>query len=227
MLLDRVDIDAHVGKIDGDVKALIFDQLKNIARGIHESMGRDCEIVIHDFEDLEHSIIWIEGHVTNRQIGGSLTNLGLTKLRKGDIEDLHNYTTHSEDGRTLKSSSTFLRDGEGNVFGAFCINVDITPFLAFEHVLRNLTRREVDESVTEFLSDNVSEILTTMVAETTYEIGKPVSAMSKDDKVSLVTMLDEKGAFQLKKAVPFIARRLGVSRFTVYNYLNEARENSH
>ena len=31
------------------------------------------------------------------------------------------------------------------------------------------------------------------------------------------------GDFQVKRAVPLIAKRLGVSRYTVYNYLNEVR----
>jgi hypothetical protein len=32
--------------------------------------------------------------------------------------------------------------------------------------------------------------------------------------------LDERGAFQLRKAVEAVADAMGVSRFTVYNYLN-------
>jgi len=210
--------------VEDHIKGVIFDQLKAIALGVRESIGLDCEVVIHDFDDLEHSIICIEGNVTHRQIGGSLTNLGLAKLRKGETDDLYNYTTSTEDGRILKSSSTFLRDRNGRVFGAFCINADITSLLAFEHTLRALCHRDDADNVTEFLSDNISEILTTMMSETTYEIGKPISLMSKEDKVSLVSLLDEKGAFQVKKAVPFVAQQLGVSRYTVYNYLNEARE---
>ena len=34
--------------------------------------------------------------------------------------------------------------------------------------------------------------------------------------------LDERGAFLIKKSVEQVAERLGVSRFTIYNYLDQA-----
>lgn len=207
-------------------RAAIFEQLKSLATVIREAVGQDCEVVIHDFSDLEHSIIWIEGDVTDRKIGGSLTDLGLAKIRAGETEDLYNYRTYTDDGRTLRSSSAFLRDPEGNVFGALCVNVDITPLLAFEHVLRGLCKHDdpKTEEVAETFSDDINEILENLVDEAAYDIGKPPALMTKEEKVELVAALDNKGAFQVKKAVPFVAGRLGVSRYTVYNYLNEARE---
>ena len=200
----------------------IFDQLKSLARAIKEVIGQECEVVIHDFSDLEHSIIWIEGNVTNRETGGSLTDLGLAKIRAGETEDLYNYITY-DNGRTLRSSSTFLRDSDGQVFGALCINVDITPLLAIEHTLRTLTKGNDSQGISEHFSDDIHEIVNMMIEEATVEIGKPLALMSKEEKVAVVAMLDSKGAFEVKKAVPYVAGRLGVSRYTVYNYINESR----
>ena len=202
----------------------IFDQLISLAPAIQNAIGQDCEVVIHDFSDLEHSIIAIAGNVTNRKVGGSLTDLGLEKVRSGETDDLYNYTTHLKDGRTLKSTSAFLRDEDGNVFGALCINVDITPFLAFEHVMRNILQRNETDGITETFSDDIREVLGTLIQDATYEIGKPLALMTRDEKIELIAILDNKGTFQVKKAVPIVADRLGVSRYTVYNYLNEARD---
>ena len=47
--------------------------------------------------------------------------------------------------------------------------------------------------------------------------------MTRADKQQLVRYLDERGAFALRKAVESVAETLGVSRFTVYNYLDAAR----
>lgn len=210
--------------VGSQCKDAVFTQLKALAPTIKEAIGQNCEVVIHDFSDLEHSIIWIEGNVTNRNLGGSLTDLGLAKIRAGETDDLHNYTTYTDDGKTLRSSSTFLRDDSGDVFGALCINIDITPLLAFQHVLDDLCRHDGTEDVTETFVDDIHEILEGMIEEATGEIGKPPSLMSKEERVTFVAILDGQGAFQVKKAVPLIAGRLGVSRYTVYNYLNEARE---
>jgi hypothetical protein len=52
------------------------------------------------------------------------------------------------------------------------------------------------------------------------ELGAPLAALSREDKQRAVRLLDERGAFTLRKAVEDVADALGVSRFTVYNYLN-------
>src|SRR5215212_7308520 len=107
-----------------------FENLKAIAQSIVQTLGEhSCEVIIHDLTDLEHSIIWVEGNVTSRCIGGAMTDLGISKVRAGDFQHAINYVTHTEDGRTLKSCSVFLRDSAGKCWGAFCINVDITPFV--------------------------------------------------------------------------------------------------
>lgn len=57
------------------------------------------------------------------------------------------------------------------------------------------------------------------------ELGAPLSSLSRADKQYAVAMLDDMGAFALRKSVEDVADALAVSRFTVYNYLNaiEAR----
>ena len=52
------------------------------------------------------------------------------------------------------------------------------------------------------------------------ELGAPLAELSREGKQRAVRLLDERGAFQLRKSVEEVADALGVSRFTVYNYLN-------
>jgi hypothetical protein len=59
-----------------------------------------------------------------------------------------------------------------------------------------------------------------MIAGVEAELGAPLAELSREDKQKAVRMLDDQGAFQLRKAVEEVADALGVSRFTVYNYLN-------
>jgi hypothetical protein len=63
-----------------------------------------------------------------------------------------------------------------------------------------------------------------MIAAVESELGAPLAELSREDKQHAVRLLEDRGAFQLRKAVEEVADALGVSRFTVYNYLNaEAR----
>jgi predicted transcriptional regulator YheO len=55
------------------------------------------------------------------------------------------------------------------------------------------------------------------------EVGHSLGAMNRLEKQRVVRFLDERGAFALRKSVERVADALGVSRFTVYNYLDATR----
>jgi hypothetical protein len=59
-----------------------------------------------------------------------------------------------------------------------------------------------------------------MIAGVEVQLGGPLHDLSREDKQTAVKLLDERGAFRLRKSVEEVADALGVSRFTVYNYLN-------
>ncbi|HBY95880.1 MAG TPA: transcriptional regulator [Chloroflexi bacterium] len=207
-----------------DGRETILENLKAIGRAVVESFGgHACEVLIHDLSDLEHSIIWVEGNVTGRHVGGSMTDLGLELVRGEKFEDLFNYTTYTDDGRVLKSSSIFLRDAAGQTWGAFCLNLDVTPYHTIVHQLKKSILREGESGVTETFSDDVEITVRNLLAEAAFECGKPLHALHKSDRLAVIQILDRKGVFQVKRAVPILAKYLGVSRYTVYNDLNAVR----
>jgi hypothetical protein len=59
-----------------------------------------------------------------------------------------------------------------------------------------------------------------MITSVEQQLGAPLAELSREDKQRAVRLLEESGAFRLRKAVEEVADALGVSRFTVYNYLN-------
>ena len=105
-----------------------LELLKQIASAIHKLLGSQCEVVIHDFSDLAHSIVHLEGNVTGRSVRGAATDLILSQVRQGKTDqDVYNYQTQLPNGHVLKSCTLYLHDDDGQTFGAFCINFDITP----------------------------------------------------------------------------------------------------
>ncbi|MGT2462289.1 helix-turn-helix domain-containing protein [Sinomonas atrocyanea] len=62
-----------------------------------------------------------------------------------------------------------------------------------------------------------------MVTEAIREVGKPVDQMSRDDRIAILTKLDQQGVLQMRKGIDRVAARLGISRVTAYSYLDEAR----
>ena len=59
--------------------------------------------MIHDLSDMEHSIVWIMGGVTERKVGGCMTSRGLSLLHSGKTADNYNYTTRTRSGKMVRS----------------------------------------------------------------------------------------------------------------------------
>ncbi len=200
-----------------------------LVKGIAATFGSRCEVVLHDFTDLQHSIVAIEnGHVTGRSSGSPMTEASLKLVQNGKVdEDIINYTGKSADGRVLKSTTVFIKDEHQKVIGCFCINFDITELVGARSVLNDIMKISEDFQERQNDSKNlnvVSVVLTDLVKETLDEVGKPIIYLSKDDKVMMVDRLDQKGAFLIKGAIDYVANVLCVSRYTIYNYLDEIRE---
>ena len=205
-------------------KEHLIEQLKPLTRAIVALFGPNCEALIHDLADLEHSIVWIEGSLTQRKIGGPITDVGLAQMRQKPLEEAFNYVSNTADGRVIKSTSVLFRGETGEPMLSLCINLDVTALRNAEHILHGITQYSGEDSLSERFSDDINEVLESIIFECEREIGKSTAAMNKEEKVILVQKIDERGAFQIKKAIPLVARRLGVTRYTVYNYLNEARD---
>ncbi|WP_406135781.1 helix-turn-helix domain-containing protein [Streptomyces sp. NBC_01089] len=69
------------------------------------------------------------------------------------------------------------------------------------------------------LSDSLDHILAALERRH----GVPLSELDRRTKQAVVRILEARGAFSVRHGVETVAGALGVSRFTVYNYLN--REN--
>lgn len=203
---------------------LDLDHLRRIAAAVANLLGPHCEVVIHDFSDLEHSIVHLEGNVSNRAVGDAATDLLLSRVRAGRTdEDLHNYRTRGAAGGTLKSSTVFLRDRDGRPRGAFCVNLDIDVLQRARDGIDALLRVEERSSVSETLSGDIDGTISAVFAETVRAMDMHLPVMARKDKLALIARLDDKGMFQVKRAVPVLARAFGTSRATIYNYLKSAR----
>ena len=59
-----------------------------------------------------------------------------------------------------------------------------------------------------------------MITRVERELGAPLGELSRENKQLAVRELDSRGAFALRKSIDDVADAMGVSRITIYNYLN-------
>ncbi len=204
----------------------ILEAIKPIVTGLARTFGQNFEIVLHDISRAESSVIAIEnGHITNRKVGSPSTDLLMDMAHKNQNngQDMElNYITNTDDGKQLKSSTFLIRDEKDKVIGALCINIDLTNIKIAQHFLDEITHTERDEALERFPQD-AGNFLNLMINHSLEELNKPVPQLNKDDKLKIVSHLDQNNIFNIKGAVDILARKLGCSKYTIYNYLDEVR----
>lgn len=105
---------------------------------------------------------------------------------------------------------------------ALVVEVDRASLYRAARVLASLADPEGQGQRTEGVI-HVGDTLDYMIELAEERIGVPLQEMSRTQKQEVVRLLDEQGVFLIKKAVETVASRLGVSRFTVYNYLDQVQ----
>ena len=197
-----------------------FEFLDRTARGIAEMFGSSCETLVHDMGVPSHPILSIyNGHVSGRTVGSTQDILGTDRGLDDDTRrsDLVNLAATTPSGQQIKSS-TFHLSGEGYDL-ALGINFDYTSLVYANRILVDLMSAEAD--LRSALWQGGESALADLFDQCLAALGKPVDALGKADRLKLVALLEQKNAFSYRKSVPFVARRLGVSRYTVYKYLDE------
>lgn len=204
-------------------KAYLLDFVSRLTDALGQTFGRSCEIVVHDFDSPESSIIAItNGNLTGRKVGDTLDSLGFQLLKTHPASDLINYRTKTKDGKELRSSSVFLRDEKGHIFGALCINVDVSGLLKAQEWIQEALGSAMT-TIDERFERTVDEVLETLIQNAISSVGKSPGNMTREEKVAIVAYLEAKGAFLIRYSVERVAELLGMTKYTIYNYLDEIR----
>ena len=193
------------------------------------------------------------GNLSGRAIGSPATDLVLHiwQNREYDRHDyLTHYAGYTIQGHPVVSSTLFVRNSRGRVIGFLCINFDNSTFRQASQELRRASsyldalgltgpgaelkddgtppeepaaETESEQSNREVLSVNTDEVVTHNIAEFAAELGIPPARMNRQERLRLITRLDESGVFLVKGSVDTVARALGISSPSVYRYLHTIR----
>ena len=206
-----------------------IEMFQSVLDLLENHLGQNCEIVLHDnTKEYEHSIVDIRnGHITGRKVGDCGGNWGLEVLSKMTSDThIYNKIVHMRNGKIIRGSSMFVQDDEGNNIGAICINMDITDTLKCEEYLKQLNMYVTPApSANELFSSDVNQLMDNLLRQCETMFDKPISHLSKDEKMKIIHFLDSKGAFLITKSGDRVCDFLNISKFTLYNYLENTRQN--
>ncbi|MEG0248829.1 MAG: PAS domain-containing protein, partial [Pseudomonas sp.] len=178
----------------------------------------------------------VNGHLSGRVVGSPILaapeqDQGFKALMQATVEQrgcnpvvLPDYPTTLK-GRTLRSATAIFRDSTGHPFASLCVNTDVTGLdaaLSFLQQLQPLGASPASTTTSE--PADMELLMSEIIHDSLLRSGQ--GRMNKRAKVEAVRVMQERGLFIVKGGVEKAASALGVTRYTVYNYLEQLRGES-
>ncbi|WP_028634173.1 MULTISPECIES: helix-turn-helix transcriptional regulator [Pseudomonas] len=214
-----------------DERRITLTVLKAALQAMGSVAARNMEILLHDLEQPERSVIAIvNGHLSGRRIGSPILaapeqDQGFKALMQATADQrgsepivLPDYPTQLK-GRSLRSATAIFRDSNGKAFASLCINTDVTGLdaaMAFLQQFQPLGAVPVTQEAADI------EVLMADIMQAALQRSGQ-GRMTKQAKVDAVRVMQERGLFIVKGGVEKAAAALGVTRYTIYNYLEQLR----
>lgn len=192
-------------------------------------LGHDVEVVLHDLRDLEASIYKIRnGHISGRVVGDPITNLVAKSIATDKSVDYEcNYVGVSKDNKKLKCATFYIRNADKKIVGALCINMMVEQFVNakrfIDSLLSGFPEMTEENHVDEHLGVSIPEMVDIRIEKVLEAYPVALADLSKEDKITIVTDLNNEGIFLLKGTVGKVAHSLNISEPTVYKYLQQLK----
>ncbi|MCA0241432.1 MAG: PAS domain-containing protein [Proteobacteria bacterium] len=214
----------------------LMQALHPVVQMLGTIVGHHVEVVLHDLTQPQRSIVAIaNGHVSNRRIGNPILSgpkddrgfaaarQTLTQRGQAVHSIVDGYPTLTRAGTRLKSSTVVFRDAAGEPFAALCLNADLTIAEAAHAWLSRLLQGAAAAAPASAEPPDMDALMHEIIGDAVRRLGKPVALMNKEEKVQAVQAMMQRGLFIVKGGVGRAAASLGVTRFTIYNYLELLR----
>jgi predicted transcriptional regulator YheO len=181
-----------------------------------------AEVVLHDLSNGE--IYFIANPLSKRVPGDpSLTELSATEAREGTV--IGPYPKTNWDGRAMRSITAVIRPEAGaEPAGLMCINFDVSQFQALESLARGfIAFAEPSDKPSALFGPDWREEANEIVGQFLCTQAVTLASMSRQERLELVRLLDEKGLFDIRNSIPYLAQITHLSRATLYKTLKQAR----
>lgn len=204
---------------------------------IGKALGDNVEIALHQATDEGMPIIALyNAQMSGRNIGDPLTSLGkhIIDTKQYETKDyVTNYKSLSNSGKVLRSSSYFIKDDDETLIGMLCINVNISDYEYLHATIQRILGIDLQEDDVEYnreapmeiFSNSLETTISQCIDECLKEMGYPNymehGRLNADEKMVIMRALQKQGVFNVKGAIPLVAKELASSEPTIYRYLKK------
>ena len=178
-----------------------------------------AEVAVHDLASDRTVALW--NAFSRRQVGDP----ALLAELPPNIAELGVYGPYGKvtaDGRNLTSVSAVLADAQGVPRGLMCVNFDRSPLDGVAELLACVAAPSTPRPP-ELFDRDWREQIALVIEEECRARHIRRDQFTRQDRLALVKLLNDKGLFSTRQAASHTATALGVSRATIYTLLKEVK----
>ena len=196
----------------------IWKRHEPFIKAVVELFSPFVEVAVHDLE--EGKIVALYNVLSRRKVGDASPLQELRVPTKDFPDYFAPYYKQNWDGRSLKCTSITLRDEKGKPVGLICLNADVSFFEEGMNLFqRFLTIQKEADNPVEMFGESFEKKASTLIRQYLDERQLTVSGMKREQKRELVQSLYTRGLFNYKNAAVFVAKKLRLSRASIYNHI--------
>ena len=203
----------------------ILEHYSKVGEIIAEMFAPYLEVIIHDLQTPEHSIIAIfNSHITGRKIGDGTSDIGYKKLADELPDKIVNYNNQSPSGTDMKSSSLTIRNRDDEIIGSMGFNFDLSSFVNIQEFFEIFTKTIALDSLPkqeQFFMWSVRDEIQQALNKYIISHDLQNKALTRKDKLNVITYMKKEGHINKKGAISILSELLAVTRPTLYKYIKE------
>ena len=197
-----------------------------------KTLGPDYEVVLHEILPETSRVAAIaNGTISGRDVGAPITNAALRMIMQKQYETSDynlNYTGQLANGKTIRSSTMFIKDG-GKLVGLLCINFDDSRFHEISDAILKLIHPDdfvhhhyfpVDAPAkqpmqpqhaaavpAEHFQSDMNSLMEELFETVTKSVNVPLDRLTQAERTRIIAQLHEQGMFELRGAVQFTVKK--------------------
>ncbi len=210
---------------------VLLDGYAALLPGIVTLFGPNCVASLHSAEDESFPCVAVEnGAIVGMKIAMPMPEFAADAVsdeaHHGGKNTIGLYYSKTADDHALKCVVNLIRNPGHDLIGCLCISIDVSvPLHEFIRNFIPVVDNDLAESIAEPLTsniENIDQLIYRSIAQAMEEANSCRGLSATDRNRLVVQQLQNSSIFNIRGAVNIVAKELGVSRYTVYNYLKDS-----
>ena len=226
----------------------LLSQYTRLVEFLGHVLGPDYEIILHEILPEQSRVAAIaNGGISGRDVGAPITNAALRMIMQKQYESnnyIINYTGQLSNGKTLRSSTMFIKDG-GKLVGLLCVNFDDSRFHEVSDTILRLVHpddfvhrhyfpddapakqpaapQHAAVQPAEHFQSDMNGLMEELFDTVTKSVSVPLDRLTQAERTQIIARLYDQGMFELRGAVQFTVHKLACSQASIYRYIKKVK----